>query len=172
MAGISVPPVPQGVEYGGLCRRRHNARAECRAAPALFRRPAQYDLPSEIVLTPHGAPPRLLCLWAVRSCEVGFGTRAVVCVENMRRTSASAVCGTKDGTAFSAAFGSGGCARICGAALLFPSRRFRAKKANWKAQSQRAALYLPMGRRFCFALSGGRVCRAEAAAVSQGGAAA
>lgn len=94
------PPVPQGVEYGGLCRRRHNARAECRAAPALFRRPAQYDLPSEIVLTPHGAPPRLLCLWAVRSCEVGFGTRAVVCVENMRRTSASAVCGTRDGTVF------------------------------------------------------------------------
>ena len=38
------PPVPQGAEYGGLCRRRHNARAECRAAPALFRRPTRYGL--------------------------------------------------------------------------------------------------------------------------------
>jgi len=28
----------------------------------------------------------------------GLCTRAVVCVENMRRTSASAVCGTRDGT--------------------------------------------------------------------------
>lgn len=66
------PPVPQGAEYGGLCRRRHNARAECRAAPALFRRPTRYGLPSEIVFTPHGAPPRFLCLRAVRSCEAGF----------------------------------------------------------------------------------------------------
>lgn len=64
---------------------------------------------------------------------------------------------------FLAAFGLGGCARIFGAALLFPSRCFRAKNANWKAQSQHAALYIQTGRRFCFALSGGRVCRAEAA---------
>ena len=73
---------------------------------------------------------------------------------------------------FLAAFGLGGCARIFGAALLFPSRCFRAKNANWKAQSQHAALYIQTGRRFCFALSDGRVCRAEAAAVNQGGAAA
>ena len=125
MTGISVfSPVPQGAEYGGLCRRRHNARAECRAAPALFRRPAQYDLPPEIVFTPHGAPPRFLCL------RSWLCTRAVVCIENMRRASASAVCGTRDGTVFSAAFGSGGCARIFGTALLFPSRRFRTKKCE------------------------------------------
>ena len=101
----------------------------------------------------------------------GLCSRAVVCIENMRRASASAVCGTRDGTVPCLPSGRADVRRYL-ERVCFSRPAASEQKSEWKAQSQRAALYKPTGRRFCFALSGGRVCRAEAAAVSQGDAAA
>lgn len=92
------PPVPQGAEYGGLCRRRHNARAECRAAPGAF---STADAVRLAVGNRFYAPrcsAAFLVFAGGAELRSGLCTRAVVCVENMRRTSASAVCGTRDGT--------------------------------------------------------------------------
>lgn len=60
---------------------------------------------------------------------------------------------------FSAAFGSGGCARIFGAALLFPSRRFRAKKMRIGRRNRSALPYINR-RDGAFA----SLCRADAVA--------
>lgn len=166
------PPVPQGAEYGGLCRRRHNARAECRAAPGAFSTADAVRLAVGNRFLRPTVLRRVSCVCG----RCGAAKRALYPRCRLRRKYAPHLCVCcmrhKRRNGFLAAFGLGGCARIFGAALLFPSRCFRAKNANWKAQSQHAALYIQTGRRFCFALSGGRVCRAEAAAVNQGGAAA
>lgn len=99
MAGVSVspPPVPQGAEYGGPCRRRHNARAECRAAPALLTAYAVRLAVGNRFYAPRCTAASLV-LAGGAELRSGLCSRAVVCIENMRRDSASAVCGTRDGT--------------------------------------------------------------------------
>ena len=98
MTGISVfsPPVPQCAEYGGLCRRRHNARAECRAAPALLTAYAVRLAVGNRSYAPRCSAASLV-LAGGAELRSGLCARAVVCIENMRRVSASAVCGTKVG---------------------------------------------------------------------------
>lgn len=91
------PPVPQGAEYGGPCRRRHNARAECRAAPALLTAYAVRLAVGNRFYAPRCTAASLV-LAGGAELRSGLCSRAVVCIENMRRASASAVCGTRDGT--------------------------------------------------------------------------
>lgn len=172
MTGISVfSPVPQGAEYGGPCRRRHNARAECRAAPALLTAYAVRLAVGNRFYAPRCSAAFLVFAGGAE-LRSGLCVRAVVCVENMRRASASDVCGTRDGTVSCLPSGRADVRRYLERVCFSRPAASEQKNANWKAQLQRDALYRPPGRRFCFALSGGRVCRAEAAAVSQGGAAA
>ena len=85
MTGISVfSPVPQGVEYGGPCRRRHNALAECRAAPALLTAYAVRLAVGNRFYAPRcSASSHVLAGGA--ELRSWLCTRAVVCFENMRR---------------------------------------------------------------------------------------
>lgn len=93
------PPVPQGAEYGGLCRRRHNARAECRAAPgAFFDGRRRYRLARRKSFLRPTVLRRVSCVCG----RCGAAKRALYPRCRLRRKYAphlaSAVCGTRDGT--------------------------------------------------------------------------